>query len=407
MLRNLTIASIYFSSISCSSYIQATALSHSSTFKLDRSSVSRFINPFYSSSIGSVSAQFSRSTMSHFLNSAIRIDSLQLFRYEIHNTHSNYSPEDNLSVNEMRFFDCNAEFDGGAIFVILDTFFVCNFTVFSNCSAQSKGGAIFCIVPQVNFTQGCFSHCQSKLGTAIYAPDSESNFTFEGCYSDYSIKAGSQSEYVFYASSPDIIATTSNFSHNSMSGNGVLFLQTTHLFALTHFTFYNNTSEDSICTLSQVQSVAGINNTNFIGNKAKSIIKINLFEPILKNIYFSQSSIETSYFNLTSETKLTLIDCHFDLDQSKIPSGVTANGCTFSSESTMNLDHVITKGCWDHSTYTWSPPKLAYQIIVGIIIAAILIGAFAAAAIHFYCRNKKKKDTQQLIPEISNYENSD
>ena len=73
----------------------------------------------------------------------------------------------------------------------------------------------------------------------------------------------------------------------------------------------------------------------------------------------------------------------------------------------MNLDHIITHGCWDHSTYTWSPPKLAYQVIVGIIIAAILIGAFVVVAVHFYCRNKRRKDNQQLIPEISNYEDSD
>lgn len=407
MLANLTIASIYFSSISTSSFLQATALSHPSTFKLEKSSVSRFTNPFYSSSFSSISARFSRSTMSHFLNSAIRIGEFQLFRFEISNVHSNYSPEDNLSVNEMKFFDCKADFDGGAIFVILESSFVCNFTVFSNCTAQSKGGAIFCIVPQVNFTQGCFTHCQSQLGTAVYCPDAGSNFTFEGCYSDYSIKEGQNSEYVFYASSPDIISTSSNFSHNSMSGNGVLYLQTTHLFAVTQFTFFNNTADNSICVFSQVQTVAEINTTNFIANKAKSMIYIDHFNPVLKKFYFYQNTIEPLYFNLSEGTVLTLIDCFFDLTSSSIQSDVTTKGCQFNSTSTLNLDHVITKGCWDHSTYTWSPPKLAYQVIVGLIIAALLIGAFIAVAVHFYCRTKKRKDNQALIQDVSNYENSD
>ncbi|OHT06632.1 hypothetical protein TRFO_25235 [Tritrichomonas foetus] len=395
MLGNLTVAALYLSSLSsASSFLQASTISKPLQFHLDSSSFSHFLNPFFASYKSQISAQFSRSTMTHFLNSAIRIGELQLYRYDITDNHTNYSPAANLSVNEMKFFDCKAEYDGGAIFVISDTFFVCNFTVFSNCSANNKGGAIFSIVPQINFTQGCFSGCSARIGTAVYAPNSDYNFTFEGCFIDYS--EGSNSDLVIYADAPDIISSSNNITSVVLSGS-VLFLQTTHFLGLTHLTLQNNTASQAILILSQAQKVDEINESNLIGCNAPILIKIDQFDVVISNFHFVDSNCD-NYFELSDGSTLTLTGCFFDKEESKVPASATKVDCKFNSkEDPIDLEYVITKGCWAHSYYTWSPPKLAVQVVVGVVIAGCLIGAFIIVIIHAFCKRKKEADNNELI----------
>lgn len=402
MIANVTFTSLALSSLSRSPFLQISPMYRTPRFNLYKSTVNHFFHSFFSS-YSSVSATFSSSTMSNVLNSAIHIEKSTLYRFEIVNTHSNYSPEDYLVVDQMKFLNCHADYDGGAIFIILDTFFICNFTAYSNCTANSKGGAIFSIVPQINFTEGCFSNCRSKLGSAIYCPEASSNFTAEGCFIDYSNTFESVStDYALYISSHDILVKPANVSNNHISGKSIIFLQKTHLAEVSYLTCFNNTAQDAILELDQMQIVDELNYSHFINSNANAVIKCNSFEVCLSHFYF-QSSTVTTYVQFESGVEVSLIDCYFDKGQNLInPNVESTTQCVFNTNYKPGFPAVVTKGCWHHSTYTWSPPRTGLQALVGVIIAVCLIVAFVAVLIHYLYKMKqaKKKRGEMYIPDV-------
>lgn len=390
---NATIASLVLSSLSRAPLFQTSFTTARSDFRLESSRFHRFTSHLFYSNALHGRAAFARSTVTSFLSSPIHIDGHQLLRYDVQGQHTDLSQYSELLVTEMTFADCTTEHDGGAIYATADTYVFCNFSSFSNCSAGNKGGAFFALVPHLNFTQGCFNNCAAKRGTAVFAGYSEKNISFEGCYIDGAEDDSADS--AIYAYTRDLVMKGSNISYVNIAANAAFSVQTTHWLNISDMTFYNLSSNKYITSFQGAEPNTPFESSNFIACKTpgSEIIYINGYSMEYRDVVFYQCTCE-KYFAIGSDVlKVRLVNTSFDdIDESKIAddtSKFVLNNTVFKQlepNETIDLDAVITKGCWGHSHYIWESPKTLVQVVVGVIIALCLI---VGLILIFMCTSRK------------------
>lgn len=394
---NTTIASLILSSLSTSPIFQTSFSSGKTNFRLESSRFHHFsTHLFYSNSFFG-HATFTKSTFASFLSSPIHIDNYQLLRLDISNKHLDLSKESEVVVTEMTFVNCTTEGDGGAIYIVSDSYMFCNFSSFSGCNATNKGGAIFALIPHLNFTQGCFNNCDAMNGTAVFTGLAEINASFEGCYID-----GAENEMAdstIFINSRDVIMKNSNISFVDIKSNPAFSIKTTHWLNISGMTFYNLTSKSYIASFEGVEPNTPFEMSNFMHcNAQDAIIYLSSYSQEYKNVVFYQCQCN-KYFEIGEDVlKVTLSNVSFDnSEESDIADDLTkfvlAN-ITYSelgNKDLKKLSTVITNGCWAHSHYIWQSPKRAVQIIVGIVIGVCLVGGFLIIIIHHVRKNRKEK----------------
>ena len=325
-----------------------------------------------------------------------------LLRLDYKRNHTNFSQEPELIVDEMTFDDCQSQFDGGAIFVIFQSYLICNFSAFSNCRAGNKGGAIFCVAPIVKFEGSCFQNCVAKIGSAVFSPDCEVNMSFEQCSVDQVDNDAGDAAVLGFGR--DLLFSRDNFSSLILSASAIT-LETDHSIRMFQMTFQNITTEEGILMLTRVQNDHELNETNVIDCKSSlSLIVVRDYNPVFDRYVFSGSQCQY-YFNVTGH--LVLSECLFDLAEEKVVAdseSLTKEiiDCQFdqASPELNTLGIVSTQECWFHSRYVWKPPTLWVQIVVGLAICIILFGGLLGIVIHSCVRShrhKKEKEKQKRM----------
>lgn len=393
-MANLTLVALSLSSLSHSPFVQ---VSHRTQFfSLFSSRLTRFPAPFLYLSTDS-HVHLARSRFSHFLESPVTTSRVHLRRLDYDRNHTNFSPEPDLIVDEMTFDDCESQFDGGAIFVIFQSYLICNFSAFSNCRAGNKGGAIFCVAPIVKFEGSCFQNCVAKIGSSVFSPDCEVNMSFEQCFVDQVDNNAGHAAVLGFGH--DLLFSRDNFSRLILSASAIT-LETDHSIRMFQMTFQNITTEEGILMLTRVQNDHELNETNVIDCKSSSsLIVVRDYNPVFDRYVFSGSECEY-YFNATGH--LVLSECVFDLADDKAVAdsdSLTKEiiDCQFNQATPEfnTLDIVSTQECWFHSRYVWHPPTLWVQIVVGVAICVIVLGGLLGIIIHSCVRRHRHKQEKE------------
>ena len=392
-MLNLTLASLVLSSHSPSPFFQISR-SHQ-FFSLSSSKLTRFCAPFLALSAPS-SVHLKRSHFSHFLDSSVKTVSEHLLRLDYKGNHTNFSKDPELVIEEMTFTDCTSQWDGGAVFVIFESFLICNYSAFANCWAGNKGGAVFCVTPVVNFTGSCFQNCSARLGCSVYSPDCEVNMSFQGCVVDQVENQDGSSAVLGFGR--EIVFSDDNFSSITVNKDAVT-LETDHSIQMYRMTFDRVSSVDGIVSLARVQNDHTLRETNVIGCKSDGcLIVVHNYNPVFVNYVFVDSACEF-YFNVTGN--LIVSECVFDHGEEKLTAGGELNktvvDCEFNNVSAPlnDLGVVSTQQCWFHSRYIWRKPKLWVQIVVGLVIALILVGGLLGIVIHSCLRKRRHRQEKE------------
>jgi len=325
--------------------------------------------------------------MSHFLDSTVKISNLDLLRENLNSNHSNYSPEVNLTVQEMTYDNCHSDTDGGAIFVTFRSCVYCNFSSFTNCTSGAKGGAMFIIADLVNFTQGCVTHCSAAQGTAFFIPLVSTNLSFEGCSIDHNLDSGTSKQSV-YAYGHDILSVNNNFSSSTLTDLPGPFFYTEHSLNNTRLTLYNLTSTTN--TDGYIFAFSGISlskesNLSIIYNcQSNGFILYSAIESFTFNeFYFINNTMQNKVLDVHEVS--TFSNSHFSQGESDVYENLgylSFNNCTFQSSVKTEMSMITSLGCWGHSHYIFRKPKKAVLIVVIVLIASLLVGSFIFIRIH-------------------------
>ena len=414
---NTTLLSLSLSSFfGRSSFITYTHNRNPSIFSLYKSQISHSISSFltiYSSNVGTTLA---KSKISYFLDTPIKINELKIYRENLKNNHSNYSPEFNLTVQEMSYSNCRSDNDGGAIYVVFKGSIYCNFTSFKQCSSGISGGAMYIIANSTNFTQACITECTSKKGSAFYIPDIYHELVFDGC--SFDTNTDPNSIRTVYGVANDIKCFDTNYSLISISTIPGPFYSTNHDLYISHLSLINLTQSsttqveeqpNSIITLSGICLSKQINTTNIYGCNAKFgyIFLSSINQLTIEAFYFSENYVDENHqlisVQLDAESVNLFSNCIFSNSQSKVSLDSTQikfQNSVFSSNQRTELPQVTSKGCWEHSLYKWKPPKTWALILVGVLVGAIFLAAFIFV-IHHHAKLIKQREAENLnlIPD--------
>jgi len=316
----------------------------------------------------------------------------------------------------MTYTNCHADVDGGAIFVIFNSFVYCNFSSFTNCTSQNKGGAMYIIANNTNITQGCFTQCSSQYGSALYIPLIQNNLSFEGCSIDRISSTNEKSEWSIYASSHDLYLADNNFSSISLAKSPGPFFTSGHMLNNTRLTIYNlnQTGQEKsyVFSFSGVSMNKEVNESNIYGCSVRSghIFFTTIEQMIFSHFYFTNNNVPEDCYVVGAELQngalTNFVSCVFSATKAKsIDSSkgtIQTDETVFESVEVTELPHVTSQGCWGHSHYKWTKPNTAVIVLVIIAVALSLVAAFV-----YVLLNKWKIDKKLAEENASIIENDD
>lgn len=400
---NVSVTSLVLSTLSSSPFAQVTASRGWQTFTARSVRAYQFAAPFamfsQKSSVFIKSCQFSQ-----FLNSAIRSTNEDVIAVSRKDNHTNWSNEDNLTIEGSVFTECNADDSGGAVFVVFSATFICNLTTFSKCNAKVKGGAIYCMVNDLQFSWVCFSECHAPEMDVLACVDCVSQGNVTSC-SVHGID-DSDGDGVFGVYGHIVYMSDNNFSLISDNGKSGA-VQIGDIAARHISRMEMNTIKSDVSLWVQGPQGDVLEGSNFIGCTGVNVITADLVVT-LERCRFRNTGVSdfvVSMIGADNLDVLTVVQCQFDLPQEKAVD--TSIGTFTVQDSTFNLgENVELNDLGDLSNqkchsfaasaeaqYRWRPPVMWVQVVVGVVIVVIiLVGIASAIALRRYRRNKADKN---------------
>jgi len=346
--------------------------------------VQKSFNSFFFSNYPSNQHLIIDSRFKQFLESTIRINSLEkqqeIFRISGYQT----KIEHNLTLYNCLFEACSSISIGGAIqflpSITLESKIICERCLFDLCSSGLHGGAVYCISSCYRFYKTCFIRCRSKNKQTLCSRGESSSINSVNM-SIFVQNGIGHNDMITMSQSSSIIG----FFYNNISTNVVYsissgaYLSSNFMCFFYYNHFENNEGTDCV-NIHLRNHQSSIHHCNFVSNTKGKEWKALIFVS-------SVSKISNSVFILNSAPILFVEDnngsfiislCSFDCDNEGLWNGnIIVEECQFKDPiispiaiSSMKSDICI--NVFITGTHSLSSPVSPWGMIV-ILVAIVIV----------------------------------